>query len=117
MFLKPGRMPLPSQDESLASRCSLPGGWTASSAMGYCKPHASLFLRALDELGVAAHEAVFVGDRMVDDVGGAQAVGMRTVLTHQYRREDPGRAPAAPDSVIGRLSELPAALERLEAEG
>ena len=88
-----------------------------SSAMGYCKPHASLFRRALDELGVAAHEAVFVGDRMVDDVGGAQAVGMRTVLTHQYRREDPGRAPAAPDSVIGRLSELPAALERLEAEG
>ena len=87
-----------------------------SSAMGYRKPHASLFLRALEELGVAPHEALFVGDRLVDDVSGAQAVGMRAVLTHQYRREQLGSAPATPDAVIERLSELPAALERIEEQ-
>ena len=87
-----------------------------SSTMGYRKPHPSLFLRALEELDVAPGEAVFVGDRLVDDVGGAQAVGMRAVLTHQYRREELGSAPATPNAVIGRLSELPAALERIEEQ-
>jgi putative hydrolase of the HAD superfamily len=87
-----------------------------SSAMGYRKPHASLFLRALEELGVAPHEALFVGDRLVDDVSGAQAVGMRAVLTHQYRQEPLGSAPATPDAVIERLSELPEALDRIEEQ-
>ena len=86
-----------------------------SSAMSYRKPHHSLFQRALDELGVAPHEAVFVGDRLVDDVGGAQAVGMRGVLTHQYRQEPLEDARVAPDAVIRRLGELPAAIARMEA--
>lgn len=90
-----------------------------SSAMSYRKPHASLFLRALNELGVTPQEAVFVGDRLVDDVGGARAVGMRAVLTHQYRQEPlNGVRPRgmAPDAVIGRLSELPEALDRIAAQ-
>jgi putative hydrolase of the HAD superfamily len=87
-----------------------------SSAMSYRKPHASLFQRALDELGVAPQHTVFVGDRLVDDVGGAQAVGMRGVLTHQYRQEPLDGASTAPDAVIRRLSELPDAIERMEAE-
>ena len=86
-----------------------------SSAMSYRKPHASLFQRALDELGVAAHETVFVGDRLIDDVGGAKAVGMRGVLTHQYRQEPLDGARLGPDAVIRRLSELPAAIARMEA--
>ena len=84
--------------------------------MGYRKPHASLFLRALEELGVAPHEALFVGDRLVDDVGGAQGVGMHAVLTHQYRQEQLGSAAVTPDAVIQRLSELPEALERIEGQ-
>jgi len=88
-----------------------------SSAMSYRKPHASLFQRALDELGTVPREAVFVGDRLVDDVGGAQAVGMRGVLTHQYRQEPLDSAPVAPDAVIRRLSELPAAIALMESIG
>ena len=88
-----------------------------SSAMGYRKPHPSLFLRALEELDVAPDEAVFVGDRLVDDISGAQGVGMRAVLTHQYRQEPLDGATAAPDAVIRRLSELPQALDRIEAGG
>ena len=87
-----------------------------SSAMSYRKPHRSLFQRALDELEVAPREALFVGDRMIDDVGGARGVGMRAVLTHQYRQEPPDGGSAPPDAVIRRLSELPAALDRIEAQ-
>ncbi|MCI0849720.1 MAG: HAD family hydrolase [Chloroflexi bacterium] len=78
-----------------------------SSEMGYRKPHSSLFLRAAEELAVAPEEALFVGDRVVDDVGGAQAVGMRGVLTHQYRQEPLDGAAVTPDAVIQRLAELP----------
>lgn len=86
-----------------------------SSAMGYRKPHPSLFQRALDEMDVSPREAVFVGDRLDADVRGAQAVGMRAVLTHQYRREPPDPSTATPDAVIRHLAELPAVIERMDA--
>ncbi|OGO52626.1 MAG: hypothetical protein A2148_06935 [Chloroflexi bacterium RBG_16_68_14] len=85
----------------------------ASSAAGYRKPHPSLFLRALEGLDVEPGEAVFVGDRLFDDVSGAQAVGMRAVLTHQYRQEPLDGASVAPDAVIQRLGDLPAVIQRL----
>jgi putative hydrolase of the HAD superfamily len=87
-----------------------------SSAMSYRKPHPSLFQRAIEALGVAPHEAVFVGDRLVDDVGGAKGIGMRAVLTHHYRQEPLEGASVAPDAVIRRLGELPDAIDRMEAE-
>ncbi len=85
----------------------------ASSAMGFRKPHPSLFLRALAELDAPPQEAVFVGDRLVDDIAGAQAVGMRAVLTQQYRHEQPDPSTATPDATIRRLGEVPQAIERL----
>jgi putative hydrolase of the HAD superfamily len=78
-----------------------------SSEAGYRKPHASLFQRALRELDVTAGEALFVGDRLFDDVSGAKAAGMRAALTHQYRQEDPREAQPAPDAVVRRLREVP----------
>ena len=84
-----------------------------STAMGRCKPHPSLFRRALADLGVGADEAVFVGDRLRDDIGGAQAVGMRAVLTHQFRREEVDGTTARPQAVVRRLAELPGLLARL----
>ena len=87
-----------------------------SSAMGYGKPHPSLFRRALRELNVSPREALFVGDRLVDDVSGAKGVGMRAVLTRQYRQEPLDGATALPDAVIRRLSELPDHLVQIEAK-
>lgn len=87
----------------------------ASSATGYRKPHPSLFRRALEELDVAPEAAVFVGDRLFDDVAGAQAIGMRAVLTQQYRQEPLDALDVAPDAVITRLAELPDAIARLDA--
>jgi putative hydrolase of the HAD superfamily len=42
------------------------------------KPHAAIFRRALQRLGVAAAEALFVGDDPAADMEGAARAGMRT---------------------------------------
>ena len=75
-----------------------------SSEMGLRKPHPSLFQTPLAELGVAPQDAVFVGDSPEDDIRGAQAVGMRAVLTRQYRQ--PPVEGVTPDRIIWRLPEL-----------
>jgi putative hydrolase of the HAD superfamily len=59
-----------------------------SSDVGFRKPRPEIFRRALDELGVAADRALFVGDRLIADVRGARDVGMRTVQAMWYRAEE-----------------------------
>jgi putative hydrolase of the HAD superfamily len=49
-----------------------------SSEVGWRKPHPAIFERALDVLGVAAGDALFVGDKLATDVAGAAALGMAT---------------------------------------
>ncbi len=71
---------------------------------GIRKPHRDIYQRALDGLNVEAHEALFVGDRVVEDVLGPMALGMRAVLTHEHRGEDPGAA--NPFAIIKRLEEI-----------
>jgi len=85
-----------------------------SSEVGLGKPHPAIFQKALRELDVAPGEAVFVGDIVWADVQGAQALGMRAVLTHQYRQEAAGEH--SPDLVINRLAEVVDYVERLNQE-
>jgi putative hydrolase of the HAD superfamily len=59
-----------------------------SSEVGVRKPRPEIFQRALDELGVPAARALFVGDRLRQDVRGARDVGMRTVQAMWYRAEE-----------------------------
>jgi putative hydrolase of the HAD superfamily len=84
-----------------------------SSEVGVRKPDPRIFHEALDRLGAEPVETVFVGDRLYDDVSGAQAVGMRAVLTRQFRQEDD--PDFAPDAVIKHISEVPAVLEEWNA--
>jgi putative hydrolase of the HAD superfamily len=79
-----------------------------SSEVGVRKPDPRIFRVMLERLGVEPAHAVFVGDRLLDDIGGAKGVGMRTVLTHEFRQEEPGEI--RPDAVIDRLTELPKVL-------
>jgi HAD superfamily hydrolase (TIGR01549 family) len=67
-----------------------------SGEVGTRKPGAAIFERALAELGAAAADAIFVGDRLVDDVEGAAAVGMTTVQALWFRVDD-GAASIEPD--------------------
>jgi len=79
-----------------------------SSEVGVRKPDERIFLTLLDRLDVPAAEAVFVGDRLVDDIEGAHNVGMRAVLTHEFRAEE---GEVRPDALIERLPDLPSVLE------
>jgi HAD superfamily hydrolase (TIGR01509 family) len=79
----------------------------SSCELGYRKPHQRIYEAALEALGVEGPEAVFVGDRLDADVEGPSRLGMRTVLTLQYRQEDPAGARVRPDHVIRHLRELP----------
>src|SRR5688500_9666362 len=74
-----------------------------SVAVGHRKPNPAIYQAALGALGVA-DDVLFVGDRVREDVRGPQALGMRAVLTHEFRQEEPGDA--APLAVIRELGEV-----------
>ena len=50
-----------------------------TSEIPVAKPHADAFRQILDALDVHPDEAVYVGDRLWDDIHGAQQVGMRAI--------------------------------------
>lgn len=58
-----------------------------SSETGMRKPHPAIFQRALEELGVEPQEALFVGDRLYEDVRGAAELGMTTVQALWFRTD------------------------------
>jgi putative hydrolase of the HAD superfamily len=55
-------------------------GVVTSAALGERKPSPAIFEHALELAGVAAHEAIHVGDSVAEDVGGARAAGIEAVL-------------------------------------
>ncbi len=80
-----------------------------TSELTHTKPHAVAFQAALDAIGVTdPGRAVFVGDRLYDDVLGARSMGMRTV--HRPNPSVPSYD-IEPDATIQRLAELPALID------
>ncbi len=82
-----------------------------SSAFPYVKPHPAIFEHSLAALGVAPEEALFVGDRIVDDIGGALGAGLRAVHKLPPPSEEAGEAETSagdmvPEAVIRTLTEL-----------
>ena len=76
-----------------------------TSDMPGSKPHPSVFREVTSRLGVAPEACVMIGDRQVDDVSGALAVGMRAI----WRRNNSGfpTSDVAPDAIVDALAELP----------
>lgn len=76
-----------------------------SAEVGLWKPDPAIFRLALERLGVAPHQALFVGDSLTHDLPGAQAAGMAFVWMN------PRREPLLPDlppplASIERLAQL-----------
>jgi putative hydrolase of the HAD superfamily len=59
-----------------------------SSEVGKRKPHPAIFAQALGELATAPADAVFVGDRLYEDVRGAGELGMTTVQALWFRADE-----------------------------
>jgi putative hydrolase of the HAD superfamily len=85
-----------------------------TSDLEFTKPHPSAFEAALSSVGVSdPTRAVYVGDRLFDDIFGAQRVGMRAV--HRPNAHVPSYD-IEPDGRVSDLTELLALVDEWERE-
>jgi len=87
-------------------------GVISSAVVGAAKPDPLPLIRGLELAGVAADQAVHVGDSVAEDVAGALAAGIQPILLQREgERGDRPRDPGLPDRVtITSLADLPACL-------
>ena len=79
------------------------------------KPTPTYFEAALESLDADADRAWMVGDDIDADIGGAAALGMRTVLVRTGKfRDDASAWSAQPTAVVDSIAEVPAFLESVE---
>jgi putative hydrolase of the HAD superfamily len=79
-------------------------------------PHPSTFLTVTTRLHVDPTECVMVGDRLIDDVSGAQGVGMRAIWKKtNYPWPQPEHI--TPTAIITELAELLPLLEQWQRKG
>lgn len=76
-----------------------------STVVGFSKPDPAVFALALERLGVAPAEALFVGDSLDKDIAPARRAGMRTAWLVGARRPVPADARAA-DATLATLADL-----------
>lgn len=76
-------------------------GVVTSAELGRAKPDPAIFVRGLELAGVAAGEALHVGDSVEHDVAGARAAGIDVRLVVRD-----GTPPPPGVAVVGSLSEL-----------
>ncbi len=79
-----------------------------SAVVGVEKPHPEIFDLALRRAGVAASEAIFIGDTYATDIGGASLAGLAGVLIDRV-----GAYPNAECLRLTSLQELPQVVENM----
>jgi putative hydrolase of the HAD superfamily len=79
-------------------------GIAVSCTVGYMKPHPEIFRAALAQIHAAPERAAHVGDSLVADVAGAQALGI-TAIWKRGRLNETANG-IRPDFTIERLAEL-----------
>ncbi len=72
-----------------------------SAIVGVTKPHPRIFEMAVEEAGVPSSQLLYVGDNPVDDVEGANRVGIEAVLINR-----PGREPNTAPKMITSLLDI-----------
>jgi HAD superfamily hydrolase (TIGR01458 family) len=87
---------------------------TGQQAIVLGKPERAFFEQALNLLGIAAHEALMVGDDIENDIGGAQRAGIRAVLvtTGKHKADSPLLEHVRPAAILPSIADLPAYLEQ-----
>ncbi|MEX2237115.1 MAG: HAD family hydrolase [Dehalococcoidia bacterium] len=86
-----------------------------SSDVACRKPGRRIYEQCLSGLAVAPEDALFVGDRLREDVWGPQQVGMRAALYQRFRQEVPTEQ-VQPELLISSQQELVAEVDRLLVE-
>lgn len=86
----------------------------AAHRFGIAKPDPAIFHTACDALGVAPHEAAYVGDDPVLDVEGAQKAGLHGVWINRLELEPARKLPGhvRPDAICASFDELEQWLDR-----
>lgn len=87
----------------------------SSADFGWRKPDPAIFAAGCAAVGVAPARALYVGDRVKEDVRGPKAAGMRAVLTREHRQDEPRSD--LPDAELRSLRELASVAERLIPRG
>lgn len=78
--------------------------WVAADAIGYAKPHPAPFEKALELTNVKPSDILHVGDHPVDDVQGAQKMGMQTAWVNRFGKT--WEYPEEPTLEVSTLHEL-----------
>jgi HAD superfamily hydrolase (TIGR01458 family) len=83
---------------------------TGKQATVLGKPSQAFFEQALRSIDVTASAAIMVGDDIQNDIGGAQAAGIRGVLvcTGKHTADSPLLAHVQPAAILPSIAELPA---------
>lgn len=82
----------------------------SSADVGVSKPAPDMFHAALAHAGVGAADTIHIGDNLVDDIAGAAQLGIHTIWTN-HADDTLENASHEPSAIVGRLEELPAAVE------
>ena len=83
-----------------------PGAIFISDQIGISKPNPKLYQRALDGVGAAPGEAMYVGNRATHDVDPPASLGMKTVLIDHGGKHAGIMGVARPDYMIKRFDQL-----------
>jgi HAD superfamily hydrolase (TIGR01458 family) len=85
---------------------------TGATATVLGKPSSSYFEAALEAIDADADRTWMVGDDVNADIGGAAALGIRTILVRTGKfRDEAGAWSAQPDAVVDSIADVPAFLE------
>ncbi len=60
-----------------------------SEEVGWEKPNPKFYQNCLDQLNIHGSNAIYIGDRMENDISPAKDVGMHTILIHRGGKHDP----------------------------
>ncbi len=96
-------------------------GAYSSADVGHSKPHRNMFLAPLQALNLAPHQAIHIGDHLIDDIQGAADVGMHSVwvnlqevpVKHEASQAEPDHLKVQPSAEVSHLSEVAEAVARI----